>query len=84
MALNIKDPVTDRLARQLAEITSESITEATRRALEERLARVRAQAAAQPRADNLRELVARGRARTVLDQRPPDELLGYDEDGTPA
>lgn len=40
MALSIKDPETDRLARALAEATGESITEAIRRALEERLTRV--------------------------------------------
>ena len=40
MALSIKDPETDRLARALAEATDESITEAIRRALEERLTRV--------------------------------------------
>ena len=41
MALNIKDPETDRLARELAQATGESITEATRVAIAERLARVR-------------------------------------------
>ena len=39
MALNIKDPDTDRLARELAAATGESITVATRQAIEERLAR---------------------------------------------
>ena len=42
VALNIKDPETDRLARELAIATGESITVAARRAIEERLARVRA------------------------------------------
>ena len=40
MALSIKDPETERLARTLAERTGESITIATRTALEERLRRV--------------------------------------------
>jgi len=44
MALNIKDPETDRLARELAAATGESITVAARRAIEERLERVRARA----------------------------------------
>ena len=38
MALNIKDSDTDRLARELAAVTGESITVATRQAIEERLA----------------------------------------------
>ena len=42
MALNIEDPETDRLARELAQATGESITEAAKTAIEERLARVRA------------------------------------------
>ncbi|MBC7285937.1 type II toxin-antitoxin system VapB family antitoxin, partial [Hoeflea sp.] len=40
MALSIKDPETERMARALAERTGETITVATRRALEERLRRV--------------------------------------------
>ena len=41
MALSIKDPETDRLARELAKATGESITEAIRAALRERLERER-------------------------------------------
>ena len=37
MALNIKSAETDRLARELAALTGESITEAVTRALELRL-----------------------------------------------
>jgi antitoxin VapB len=42
MAVSIKDPETDRLARALAEAIGESITEAIRTALAERLERTRA------------------------------------------
>ncbi len=83
MTLNIKDEETDRLARELAAATGESITVAARRAFEERLARVRARHAAQPAADELRALVLRGRARAVLDDRSQDDILGYDEHGLP-
>lgn len=41
MALSLKDPETDRLARALAALTGETLTEAIRRALAERLARER-------------------------------------------
>ena len=37
MALSIKDAKTDRLARKVARLAGESITEAVSRALEERL-----------------------------------------------
>ncbi|MBS1849174.1 MAG: type II toxin-antitoxin system VapB family antitoxin [Actinobacteria bacterium] len=84
MAVNIKDPETDRLARELASVTGETITEATRRAIEERLARVRARALVEPRADAIRDLIERGRTRPFLDDRDGDAILGYDAVGLPA
>jgi len=81
MALNIKDPEADRLARELAAATGESITVATRRAIEERLARVRRRPG--PTQD-LAGIIARGRARSRVDERPEDEILGYGTDGLPA
>lgn len=83
MSLNIKDAATDRLARQLAAETGESITQAARIAIEERLARVRAQAFA-PEAAELTAIVARGRSRRTLDGRTAEEILGYDQAGLPA
>lgn len=83
MALNIKDATTDRLARELAAATGESITVAARRALEERLQRVRARAAVRPTQDQLEELVHRGRARRLKDTRTSEEIVGYDEHGLP-
>ena len=83
MALNIKDPETDRLARERAVATGESITVAARRAIEERLLRVRARAAAAPELDELGEIVRRGRSRATLDERTPEQIVGYDEHGLP-
>lgn len=82
MALNIKDPETDRLARELAAATGESITVAARRAIEERLARVRARADAERRLD-LSDLIERARSRPDLDTRSAEEIIGYDEFGLP-
>jgi antitoxin VapB len=82
MALNIKDPETDRLARKLAELSGLPITAAVRDAIEERLAVLRARApAASP---ELNEIIARGRARAMIDNRSEDEILGYDGRGLPA
>lgn len=83
MALHIKDEQTDRLARELASATGESITVAARRAIEERLARVRARGRVVPAAEELRELITRGRARTVPPVRTAEEIMGYDADGLP-
>ena len=84
MALNIKDSETDRLARLLARETGESITVAARVAIEERLTRVRAARTRAVEVDELRQIVERGRARRTLDERPVDEILGYDENGLPS
>jgi antitoxin VapB len=83
MALNIKDPVTDQLARELAAATGESITVAARVAIAERLARIRHQRRTREPADQLDEIVQRGRARPLIDHRAEDEILGYGADGLP-
>lgn len=83
MALNIKDPATDRLARELAAAAGESITVATRRALEERLDRVRMRATGETARLALDDLIARGRARAILDDRSDDDIVGYGDTGLP-
>lgn len=83
MALNIKDPETDRLARELAELTGESITRALHRAIQMRLARERARRHSPAVRHTLIELIERGRARETIDARTADEILGYDAAGLP-
>lgn len=84
MALNIKDAETDRLARELARLTGETITVAARTAIEERLARVVAAAGRRSGPTGLDAVIARGRARADLTHRTADEIVGYDADGLPA
>jgi antitoxin VapB len=83
MALSIKDPETERLAKALADKTGETITMATRRALEERLRHL----ANAGNRDVLLEELAASRRRwaklPVLDNRSADEILEYDENGLP-
>lgn len=83
MALSIKDPETERLARTLAERTGETITIATRTALEERLRRVGSSARRAALLEDLAASRRRWSALPVLDARSPDEILGYDENGLP-
>lgn len=83
MALNIKDPEADRLVRELAAATGESITDAARVAFAERLQRVRARAMSEPDRARVREIIERARARQVVDVPSEDEILGYDENGIP-
>ena len=84
MAISIKDPETDRLARALSAATGQSITEAIRRAIEERMERERHRPHRQSLADGIRRIQERVAALPVLDSRSADEILGYDANGLPA
>ncbi len=84
MALNIKDERADRLARELAEETGESITTAVTIAVRERLERLRGAVPRERRRQELDEITARSAARQVRDPRPAEEILGYGPDGLPA
>ena len=81
MALNIKDPETDRLARELATLTGESITRAVKTALADRVAQERRRHG-RATAQEVQALVAKLNALPVLDPTPPDDML-YDEFGLP-
>jgi antitoxin VapB len=83
VALSIKDPETERLARALAKLTGENITTATRRAIEERLRRVGGQARRAALLEDMAEIRRRWSAMAVLDDRTADEILGYDDHGLP-
>ncbi len=83
MALNIKDPEADRLVRELAAVTGESLTEAARRSFAERLARVRSAGADDADRAVVRDITERARARVVDRSLSEDEILGYDEHGIP-
>lgn len=84
MPLNIKDPETDRLARELSSVTGESLTAAIAIAVRERLERVRGGPRGQDLASELDAIALRCAALPVLDERSEDEILGYDEHGLPA
>jgi antitoxin VapB len=83
MAISIKDPETDRLARALAEATGESLTAAIRRALEERLDRERNRSRRGIGAE-VRRIQERLARLPILDQCSAEEMLGYDDHGLPS
>ena len=82
MALSIKSDEADRLARDLAAETGETLTEAVVIALRERLDRLRAMHGTSMRA-RLARLAGDVAAMPVIDSRTPQEIVGYDEDGLP-
>ena len=83
MALSIKDPETERLARRLAELTGENITTATKRAIEERLRRLGSRTRKAALLEDMAEIRRRWNEMPVMDDRTPEEILGYDERGLP-
>ena len=83
MALSIKHPEADRLARELAAATGESLTDAIVKALRERLEKEQRRAPALLLSDELRAIRERCSRLPVLDARSAEEILGYDESGLP-
>lgn len=83
MALSIKSIETERLAREIAAKTGESLTGAIQKALEERLDRLRQQRRNQILTSQLEEILNRVDRLPILDSRTADEIFGYDEHGLP-
>ena len=83
MGISIKNEQTEKLARELARETGESLTTAIRLALEERLERVEGRRSPQDKLRLARAALWRVDSLRVLDARTPDEILGYDEHGLP-
>jgi antitoxin VapB len=83
MGISIKNEQTERIARELARETGESLTTAIRRALEERLARLEGRRTPADKLVLARAALRRVDALPVLDDRAADEILGYDENGLP-
>ena len=85
MAILIKDQEADQMIRTLAERTGESITDAVKEAVRERLQHVplnENEIAARKR--KLTELYAYFNSLPVINQHlTDDEIVGYDENGLP-
>jgi len=79
MVLSIKNATADRLARELAELTGESITETVVASLR---ARLKLERRLRSRYD-LGDIVERFQRLETLDDREPNAILGYDQNGLP-
>jgi antitoxin VapB len=83
MALSIRNPKAEKLARELAAESGETITKAIIHALEERLERFRGRSTT---VDLMEEILKISKRCSVIpdkDQRSADEILGYDNVGVP-
>jgi antitoxin VapB len=83
MPLSIKNPHAERLVRQIASETGESLTGAIEKALEERWQRLQQQRRNRVLSTQLEEILRRVDCLPNLDSRSEDEILGYDENGIP-
>ena len=83
MALSIRNPQAEKLARQIAAESGESLTEAIIHALEERLQRLKGRRTVADVSEEIMKISFRCRALPDKDQRGADEILGYDERGLP-
>ncbi len=85
MPLSIKDPEADNLARIVANETGETLTQAVITSLRERLERI--QHKSTDVEDLVQDVLAIGKhcaSLPVLDNRSPNEILGYDSSGLPS
>lgn len=82
MALNIKNPRAHDLARRLAQLTGERLTEAVIVSLEERLQRIQGRRAGADEADDILDIGRRCAALPDIDERTADDILGYGPEGT--
>jgi len=83
MPLSIKNEATERLARQVANATGESLTAAIQTSLEERWERLKRQRKGHILTGQIEDLLRRVDALPSLDSRSENEILGYGEDGIP-
>ncbi len=81
MALSIRNPLAERLAREVAGKSGENITQAIIHSLEDRLKHLTGRRRPSDRTDDLLSIAKRCAALPDQDQRTPDEILGYDADG---
>jgi antitoxin VapB len=73
----------ERLAREVARETGESLTEAIESALKERLQRLKWRHQGRIMTEKLDDILRRVDSLPTLDTRPEAEILGYDDQGVP-
>jgi len=80
MSLTIKHPDAEQLARELAARTGETLTDAVIASLRERLQRETGRSRIRRLSEELGRIGVRCASLPVLDDRSPEEILGYNPD----
>ena len=81
MPLSIRNPKAEKLARQVAALSGESMTQAIIHALEARLQELQKQSPAQPLVQEIMDISERCSSLPDRDPRSPEDIIGYDHDG---
>ena len=81
MPLSIRNEKAEKLARKVASLSDETITEAIIHALEERLERITGRRQAPDLMEDINTISRRCSNLPDLDTRTPDEILGYNDNG---
>jgi antitoxin VapB len=81
MALSIRNPRAEELARKLSVMSGENITKVIINALENQLVRARGKKIYTGTVKEIMKISQRCSSLPDLDKRSPDEILGYNETG---
>ncbi len=81
MAISIRNEKTENLAREVAHLTGENLTQAIRHSLEERLNRLKGRKTTIDLKQEIMLISERCKSLPDIDPRTPDEILGYGQDG---
>jgi antitoxin VapB len=83
MALSIRNKDAERLAREVARETGETITQAILRSLQERLQRLKVRRTAEDLAAEILRIGSRCASLSDIDTRTAEKILGFDTSGAP-
>ncbi|MCD6398081.1 MAG: type II toxin-antitoxin system VapB family antitoxin [Spirochaetaceae bacterium] len=81
MAISIRNTLAEKLAREVAEESGESMTQAIIHSLEDRLEKLQGRREPKNLLREIQEIGSRCAALPDIDQRSPDEILGYNKNG---
>ncbi|MBT3747977.1 MAG: type II toxin-antitoxin system VapB family antitoxin [Chloroflexi bacterium] len=81
MAISIRNEKTEKLAREVALLTGENLTQTITLSLEERLNRLKGRKTTIDLKQEIMLISDRCKSLPDIDPRTPNEILGYDQDG---
>jgi len=81
MAISIRNEKTEKLAREVAHLTGENLTQTITHSLEERLNRLKGRKTTIDLRHEIMLISERCQSLPDIDPRTPDEILGYGQDG---